>query len=129
MRRGRSQRSGLPTAHTPHPLVWFGLLTAWRVLIRADAARRAEEAQKHKEEVDGLKKHNNMLKKELESLLSIPVAAADDGPKKGDKKGDAKSGSKPGATPSASGKDEKQKGGAGGNSKQSGDYAGGVSRG
>jgi len=53
-----------------------------------DAARRAEEAQKHREEVDALKKHNAMLKKELETVLSIPTATKDDAKDKSDKSKD-----------------------------------------
>jgi hypothetical protein len=43
-----------------------------------DAVRRAEEAAKHKSEVDGLKSTNNTLRKELESRLSIPSADGKD---------------------------------------------------
>jgi len=46
-------------------------------LNQRESERQAEEAAKHKEEVDFHKKHNANLKKELEQLLSVPVEGAD----------------------------------------------------
>jgi dynein light intermediate chain len=43
---------------------------------RKDKERAADEAAKHKEEIEGLKKHNAVLRKELEQLLSVPTSSA-----------------------------------------------------
>lgn len=54
------------------------ILLEWKTkcetMEKRDQERRAEEANKHREEVDFLTKHNLSLKKELEQLLSIPPA-------------------------------------------------------
>jgi dynein light intermediate chain len=54
------------------------ILAEWKVkcetMEKKDQERRAEELNKHKEEVEFLTKHNLSLKKELEQLLSIPSA-------------------------------------------------------
>jgi len=53
-----------------------GQLKEWKnkcdMSERKEMERRQEEGIKHREEVEFLKKHNANLKKELESLLSIP---------------------------------------------------------
>lgn len=54
------------------------ILAEWKVKCEAmekkDQERRAEEVNRHREEVEFLTKHNQSLKKELEQLLSIPSA-------------------------------------------------------
>jgi len=56
------------------------ILQEWKMkcelLEKKEAERKMEEQIKHREEVDFLTKHNANLKKELETLLSIPPALA-----------------------------------------------------
>lgn len=44
-------------------------------LERRERERRDDDGQKHKDEIEYLKKHNQSLKKELEQLLAIPSTA------------------------------------------------------
>ena len=44
-------------------------------LERREKERRDDDGQKHKDEIEYLKKHNQSLKKELEQLLAIPSTA------------------------------------------------------
>jgi hypothetical protein len=45
------------------------------MIEKKESDRRAEEAQKHKDEVEFLQKHNQSLKADLEKLLSVPSAS------------------------------------------------------
>ena len=52
------------------------ILAKTDALVARETARRVEESQRHRNEVEGLVKLNSQLKKELETILQIPTSSA-----------------------------------------------------